>query len=250
MELIELDWNDCLLILEEYWDYISFIFAPVVIIIWSWHHSRLLLFNSIWFNNKASYWTLATLQNAYLLNFPSISKIYQTTLWSRLKDTFGMSYKRIKIQRKITTEKQNIRRFAFAGAIQIKLESLNYELIFIDEFSLSDRSFKFFGWSKRGKSEYKLHFKFVQYEFFIALSTPRFYGILGTEGTGNSKKFIHFLIKVFNERKKLSYQEANKFVLIMDNASIYKTLEVSTFIIDSKMRIVTIPPYEPSLNLL
>ena len=34
----------------------------------------------------------------------------------------------------------------------------------------------------------------------------------------------------------------------MDNASIHKTLEVSTFIIDSKVRTVTIPPYEPSLN--
>ena len=207
------------------------------------------MFNSIWFNNKASYWTLATLQKAYLSNFPSISKISQTTLWSRLKDTFGMSYKRIKIQRKITTEKQNIRRFALAGAIQIKLESLNYELIFIDEFSLSDRSFKFFGWSKRGKSGYinSVSNSFSM-SFFVALSSTRFYGILGTEGTGNSKKFIHFLSKVLNERKKLSYQEANKFVLIMDNASIHKTLEVSTFIIDSKVRTVTIPPYEPSLN--
>ena len=84
--------------------------------------------------------------------------------------------------------------------------------------------------------------------FFVALSSTRFYGILGTEGTGNSKKFIHFLSKVLNEKKKLSNQEANKFVLIMNNASIHKTLEVSTFIIDSKVRNVTILPYEPSLN--
>ena len=153
------------------------------------------------------------------------------------------------IQRKITTEKQNIRRFALAGAIQIKLESLNYELIFIDEFSLSDRSFKFFGWSKRGKSLYlNSILNSFSMSFFVSLSSTRFYGILGTEGTGNSKEFIHFLSKVLNERKKLSYQEDNKFVLIMDNASIHKTLEVSTFIIDSKVRTVTIPPYELSLN--
>ena len=125
-----------------------------------------------------------------------------------------------------------------------KLRAYFYRWIF-----MSDRSFKFFGWSKRGKSGYinSVSNSFSM-SFFVALSSTRFYGILGTEGTGNSKKFIHFLSKVLNERKKLSYQEANKFVLIMDNASIHKTLEVSTFIIDSKVRTVTIPPYEPSLN--
>ena len=207
------------------------------------------LFNSFWFNNKTSYWTLATLQKAFLSEFPSVKQISQTTLWSRLKDTFGMSYKRIKIEKKSTTWKTNIRRLALAGAIQVKLESLNYELIFIDEFSLSDRSFKFFGWSKRGKSGYfnSISNQFSM-SFFVAFSNIRFYGILGTEGTGNSKKFIHFLSKVLKERKKLSSQEISKFVIIMDNASIHKTHEVSKFILDSKIRAVTIPPYEPSLN--
>ena len=65
-----------------------------------------------------------------------------------------------------------------------KLE--NYELMFVDEFSLSDRSFKFFGWSKRGNS------KFINtmpdtfwMSFYIAFSKNRFYGIMGVEGTGN-----------------------------------------------------------------
>ena len=34
----------------------------------------------------------------------------------------------------------------------------------------------------------------------------------------------------------------------MDNGSIPKPLEVYTFIIDSNVKTVTIPPYEPSLN--
>ena len=160
-----------------------------------------------------------------------------------------MSYKRIKKQTKAATENQNVRRFALAGAMQAKLELLNYELIFIDEFSLSDRSFKFFGWSKRGKSGY---FNYISdsfcMSFFVAFSTNRFYGIMGTEGTGTAQKFIHFLRKVLQERMKLVSLEMKRFFIILDNASIHKTHEVSKFVSDSKIRMLTIPPYEPSLN--
>ena len=112
-----------------------------------------------------------------------------------------MSYKRIKKQSKKATEIQNIRRMAIAGVIQAKLDSLGYELIFIDEFSLSDRSFKFYGWSKKGKSGYitSISDRFSM-SFFVAFSADIFYGIMGTEGTGTSQKFIHFLSNVLKEK--------------------------------------------------
>ena len=62
-------------------------------------------------NNKTCYWMTAILYKVFLSKFPSVGQISQT--YARLKDTFEMSYKRIKIQKRTTLDKQSIRRFAF-----------------------------------------------------------------------------------------------------------------------------------------
>ena len=135
--------------------------------------------------------------------------------------------------------------------MQAKLNLLNYELIFIDEFSLSERSFKFFGWSKKGKSGYfnSISDSFSM-SFFVAFSADRFYDIIGIKRTGTVQKFIHFLRKLLKQRMKTISLEMRRFFIILDSASIHKTREVSKFVSDSKIRVLTIPQYEPSLNPL
>ena len=61
-------------------------------------------------------------------------KISQSTIRSRLKDTFGISYK---TQKKSSEDHQNIKKLAITGSVLEKLEKINYELIFIDEFLLT-----------------------------------------------------------------------------------------------------------------
>ena len=113
-----------------------------------------------------------------------------------------MSYKMIKRQHKNAEEIKSKRRFALRWAIQTKLTFLNYELTYIDEFSLSDRSFKFFGWSKKGKSKFISTISdSFKMSFYVAFSKYKFYGIIDVEGTGTSQNFIHFLSKVLKERK-------------------------------------------------
>ena len=121
--------------------------------------------------------------------------------------------------------------------------------MFIDEFSLNDRSFKFFSWSKKGKSGFISTMSDVfSMSFFMAFSADRFYCIMGTEKTGTSQKFIHFLHHVLKERTKLISDEVKRLVIVLDNSSIHKTKEAVKFIVDSKIPIIAIPPYEPSLN--
>ena len=121
--------------------------------------------------------------------------------------------------------------------------------MFIDEFLLSDRSFKFYGWSKKGMSVFiSTMGDTFSMSFFVAFSVNRFYGIMGIEGTGTSQIFIHFLNNVLNKRKKLNLDKTRPLVIVLDNASIHKTKEAIKFIIDSKIPMITIPPYEPSLN--
>ena len=74
--------------------------------------------------------------------------------------------------------------------------------MYINEFSLSDHSFKFFGWNEKGKSKFISTISdSFKMSFYVAFSKYKFDGIIGVEGTGTSQNFIHFLSKVLKKRK-------------------------------------------------
>ena len=115
--------------------------------------------------------------------------------------------------------------------------------------SLSNQSFKFYGWSKKGKSGFiSIISDSFSMSFFVAFNADRFYGIVGIEETGTSQNFIYFLHNVLKKRKKVNLDETRPLVIILVNASIHKTKDAIKFITDSNIPMITIPPNEPSLN--
>ena len=163
--------------------------------------------NQFIFNHRSLYWTATTLQKVLISKFNGAWQISQSTLRSRLKDTFGMSFKQIKRQNIIPDEKQRQRRFAIGWAIQKILNSQNYEFMFIDEFSLSDRSFKFYGWSKKGMSGFISTMEDTfSMSFFVTFSVNRFYGIMGIKLNWNFTN-IYFLNNVLKKWKKLNLKK-------------------------------------------
>ena len=68
------------------------------------------------------------------------------------------------------------------------------------------------------------------------------------KGTEASQNFIHFLHYILKERMKIGLDETRVLAIILDNASIHKTKNVMKFITDSNIPMITIPPYEPSMN--
>ena len=94
-------------------------------------------------------------------------------------------------------------------------------------------------------AQYQTH---LVWAFFVAFSADRFYGIMGIEETGTSQKFIYFLHNVLKERKKVNLDETRPLEIVLDNASIHKTKDAIKVITDSNIPMITIPPYEPSLN--
>ena len=127
-----------------------------------------------------------------------------------------MSFKRIKRKSKTTDEKQRQRRFAIGWAIQTKLNSLNYEFIFIDELSVSNLSFKFYDWSKKGKSEFiRTISDSFSMSFLVAFSADRFYGIMGIEEIRTSQIFIYFLYNLLKEIKKVNLNENRPLAIVL-----------------------------------
>ena len=84
--------------------------------------------------------------------------------------------------------------------------------------------------------------------FFVTFSTHRFYGIMGTELTGTSHKFIHYLHSILKERFKQRSDKTKPLIIVLDNSNNHKTKEAVKFIFESNIPMFTILSYEPILN--
>ena len=92
------------------------------------------------------------------------------------------------------TQAQNIWKFYEWALVQLKLEDIGYEFIFIDEFSINSKYHNYLGWSKVGEKEYWMNHQnsFSMY-FIIALSTKHFYAIKEFSKAMDSSYFTTFI---------------------------------------------------------
>ena len=166
-----------------------------------------------------------------------------------MKNKFNLSYKKITKQRLQKDQNSNFRKFLIAAVVQSKLGLLSLELIYIDEFSLNDRNLNHYGWWDKGKQGY-INWLMENFSmtFFLAFSKQHFYGIMGNKELNNSASFVHFIKKLLESRSNCNATSNLKQILIWDNAVIHKSKDWAKFYSDSKICMLTIPPYEPALN--
>ena len=133
--------------------------------------------------------------------------------------------------------------------IQLELLHENYDLIWIDESSLSGRNSNMYGWCLTGRKRYvSFHDNTFSMSFIVAFSRTKLYGIMGVQGTINSLIFGLFLKQLYDVINSNDPESNDRRVLVMDNASIHKSRHIHSLVKGKKARILTICPYEPSLN--
>ena len=80
----------------------------------------------------------------------------------------------------------NIRKYFESAILHEKLDE-NYELIFLDEFSLNSKHNKYYGWSKVEQKGYLLtHYDNFSMFFVVAFSYKSIYGIKSATKAMNS----------------------------------------------------------------
>ena len=84
--------------------------------------------------------------------------------------------------------------------------------------------------------------------FFWAFSRQHFYGIMGNKNSNKSASFLYFVEKILKSRVNFSLVTDLIPILVLDNAAIHKSRDWAKFYYDNNIRVLTIPPYEPSLN--
>ena len=101
-----------------------------------------------------------------------------------------------------TTQAQNIRKFYESALVKLKLKDIGYELIFIDEFSISSKYHNYLGWSKVGEKGYLMtHQNSLSMYFIIELSAKHFYTIKWSSKAMDSYYFTTFIKELLFIRK-------------------------------------------------
>ena len=135
--------------------------------------------------NKTSWpLTLTELKSKLVSKYPWLVSIAKSTLSRWLKNDLWMSYvKMSKVNPKVL-KAENILQIARCASLIDKLIINNVEIIFIDEFSVNDRSHRQYGWSTIGsKSLFVDRKSQFSYSVMIGLSQRCYYPVYGVKGT-------------------------------------------------------------------
>ena len=125
-----------------------------------------------------------------------------------------------------------------------KTEQRFIELIFIDEFSLSPRSNKQYGWSLiRSKGFVKEPPNSKSISRIVALSQNRYYDTLIVKGTINTKYFRSFLDSLYKSMKEQGDEKHKAQAVTWDNWSSHKAKLVTQYLEKNREAIITISPY-------
>ena len=153
-------------------------------------------------------------------------------------------------KRPMPVQRPEVRRIFLEGAlIQVLIKEKNVELIFIDESSVNSGHHGFRGWIKKGRKGYmSIDTYNFQMSFVWGVSSKRLYGLMGVQGKCNLTMFKFYRKQMFVELESSVKFDDNERIIVWDNASTYLSDRASEFILSSKLRVITIPPYNPALN--
>ena len=181
--------------------------------------------------------------------YPQLTKISDWSIRKILKENLRFSYKRLcLIQRKLFRPEYT-RRFFESALLQIVLEDEGYELLYEDEFSINFRTRSNYGWGPIGDGGFlKAHEERFSMSFMVGFSCRGIYGVIGTTGSHTFETFISFISNSLWNRTNVHRLEPSKLIIIWDNSYIHKSKEVIKFLENTKIQILTICPYWPTLN--
>ena len=194
--------------------------------------------------------TIAILRNALMQNYGPGFEVSWETVRRAIKEQLSMRFKRIEkvVPKSATSESR--RSFMESLVMQLEIERLGIETIFVDEFTISSRNSNHYGWAFKGQKGFiaSMDDKFSM-SFIAVFSARWFYGIQGVTMTTDSSAFVRFLRSfVITRRSLYDLDEIPPAVLIMNNASIHKSSLVKTAVKNLQLSLLTITPCSPALN--
>ena len=177
--------------------------------------------------NLLSVFTLQDLRSVLISEFPVLSNLSKPTIGKSLRTQHEMSYRKLSRAVPKTLTEDSHRKMMETAAIMSHLEHQMIEVIFIDEFTVSGRSYKPYGWSKISQKGWKkIWDSNFSMGFIIGFSGRCMYGTMGIKGTITSTIFAFYLSKLIDHIESSRSSEYQRYALWCDNASYHKTEQV------------------------
>ena len=155
--------------------------------------------------------------------FHDLSNVSNSTISRWSKHKLGMSYKKLSIVNpKLNNPGKALEIGRWKCWIQYFQEN-KFEIVYVYEFSYSERNHKQMGWALKGKkrlySESKDNFTM---NFVVALSERHYYPVLGLKRSCILQIFSNYIKYLLNYTKKIQ-EDVHKLVIVFDNAAIHKS---------------------------
>ena len=198
---------------------------------------------------RGKHFTLATLKNLLLEEFPLLQNISESTICKVMKSNLKMSYKKLGAANIKNMQPGNTSRILQWKRIIEWFLQESYYLVYVDEFTINHKTLNHYGWTPKGSSGWKYHQsqKFSM-SFVVGMSCNQLEGIIGFKKSIDSRKFILFL-KGVQRKLKIAFEGVNqKLWIIWDNWSIHKSEKVKKFLNEAQIVMIWIVPYSPFLN--
>ena len=187
-------------------------------------------------DSKATkYFTAAHIWSAFNTNFGDDMKISVSTVTRILKNKLKMKYKKLEKTDLRTLNPTSKRFMAESLSLQLELLQENYELIWVDEFSLSSRASNMHEWCMVGMKKYvNFHVNAFWMNFIVVFSRRSFYGIMGVKGSTDSLIFGLFLKQLYDLFSASNREGSERRILVMENASIHKSNHIKWLVNNKK----------------
>ena len=199
--------------------------------------------------HKGQSFTIRDIQYCFDTYCPQLTKLSDWSIWKILKENLRFIYKRLCLIQLKLFRPEYTRMFFESALLQIVLEDEGYELLYVDEFSINFRSRSNYGWGPIGDGGFlKAHEERFSMSFMVGFSCRGIYGVIETTESHIFESFIFFISNSLGNRTNFHGLEPSKLIIAWDNSSIHKSKEVIKFLKNTKIQILTICPYWPTLN--
>lgn len=128
--------------------------------------------------------TLTEMKEHLRKEFSELDHIAKSTIARCLKRNLRMSHKKLSVAAPRLFRSEDVSKIIMCSCVIQQLVENGIDVIFVDEFSVSERGYRTYGWCERSKKGMYLHSPSpLRCSFIVALSERSFYNVLGTDGT-------------------------------------------------------------------
>ena len=131
-----------------------------------------------------------------------------------------MSYKKLSKWQTKSLNEEHFRKMIGSAQVLQRLEKMEVEVVYVDEFSFDPRKTRLSGWGPVGKKNFiRSAWDFSPMSFILGLSGSHYYGIMERATSIDSKFFMVYLSSLLEQFKNSENLNNMKLVIVSDNAT-------------------------------